>query len=129
MKKDDSMLQHIAVEITDKSKATLFFSEILGLEKQKSSTLPSTLNRTIFGNEEEVEIEVWSDDRLSLEVFITGKPVSPSYRHICLAVPDMAAFLEKCTRHKVPTITAKKGDKEIIFIKDFSGNLYEIKEA
>jgi len=123
------MLQHIAVEVADRSKAALFFSEILGLTKRSASTLPATLNEAIFGNAEAVEMETWSDDRLSLEVFITGRPVSPSYCHICLAVADRAAFLEKCSRRGVPIITAKKGDKDLYFIKDFSGNLYEIKEA
>ena len=123
------MLQHIALEATDSAKAALFFTEILGLTKQKSSTLSAPLGLALFGNDEEVPMEVWSDDTLCLEVFITGKPVSPLYSHICIGVPSLTAFLEKCIGHEVTIITAKKGDKEIVFIKDFSGNLYEIKEA
>ena len=123
------MLQHIALEVTDSAKAALFFTEILGLTKQKSSTLCAALNRELFGCDEDVDMEVWSSDTLSIEVFITKTPVSLSYSHVCLGVPDIPAFLEKCTAHGVTIITAEKNNKEIIFIKDFSGNLYEIKEA
>ena len=122
------MLQHIALEVADPEKGARFFTEILGLTKQKSSTLPAALNRALFGFSEDTAMETWSDGALTVEVFITGTPVSPSYSHVCLGVPDIAAFLEKCAAHGVPIITAPKGDKEIVFIKDFSGNLYEITE-
>ena len=123
------MLQHVALEVVETKRSALFFAEILGLSKAKAITMSKQLNRDIFGNDEEVEMETWENEHLCLEVFVTGKSVKPSYQHLCLAVPDKKTFVSRCAAHDVTVITAKKGEKEILFVKDYSGNLYEIKEV
>jgi catechol 2,3-dioxygenase-like lactoylglutathione lyase family enzyme len=121
------MLQHIAIEVTDSAKAEQFFTHVLGLTKRKSATLTPGLNHALFGNNTPVDMVVYGNDDLCIETFVTGCPVTPSYQHICLLVPDKGRFLDTCRAHDVTIITAQKGDKELLFIKDHSGNLYEIR--
>lgn len=121
------MLQHIALEVTDSAGADRFFTGVLGLAKQKSATLEPALNHALFGNNTPVDMVVYGNDDLCIETFVTGCPVTPSYQHLCLFVPDKSRFLDTCRKHDVTIVTAKKGDKELLFIKDPSGNLYEIK--
>ena len=123
------MLQHIALEVADGEKAALFFTEILGLERLKSMTLSPQLNSALFGKEEQVALETYGNGQMCVEVFITGRAPAPTYQHICLSVPDKAMFIAKCKAHGVTIITAQKGDRELLFIRDFSGNLYEIKAS
>ena len=120
------MLKHVALEVNDRNQAALFFTRILGLSKTKSSTLSTDLGRALFGKSDTVEMETWANDDMCLEVFITDSPAPATYRHLCLSVPDREAFVANCKSNDVALITAQKGDRELLFIKDFSGNLYEI---
>ena len=123
------MLHHVALEAQDRHKSERFFTQILGLSKTKTMTLSPTLNSAIFGREEQLDLETYANEHMCVEVFITGRTVAPTYQHLCLAVPDQNAFAEKCKANDVVVITAQKGDRELLFVRDFSGNLYEIKEA
>jgi catechol 2,3-dioxygenase-like lactoylglutathione lyase family enzyme len=121
------MLQHVALEVHSLESSEAFFTEVLGLVKTKSSVLSPELNRAIFGKDESIELVTYANEHLSVELFVTGRPTAPAYRHLCLAVPDKQLFAAKCEQHNCKVITAKKGEKELMFVKDFSGNLYEIK--
>lgn len=123
------MLQHIGLEARDKGTAARFFVDVLGLEERKTATLSPELNFAIFGVDEPVTMVVYGNEEMSVEVFLSGSPVSPSYQHACLVVPSRETLLERCRRYDVPVITVPKGDRELLFIRDFAGNLYEIKET
>ena len=45
-----------------------------------------------------------------------------------LDVNNMEAFLKKCEAMKVEIIKVTKGESVVIFIKDYDGNFFEIKE-
>ena len=119
------MLQHIGLESRDKGTADRFFVEVLGLEEKKTATLSPELNLAIFGMDGPVEMVVYENEKMSVEVFLSGSAVTPSYGHACLVVPKRETLMEKCRKHDLPVITVQKGDKELLFIRDFSGNLYE----
>jgi hypothetical protein len=68
------------------------------------------------------------DEHIHFEVFI-AKHISTIQRqieHQCLEVDDLGAFIEKCRSMEVEVALIPKGDKTLIFIKDFDGNLFEI---
>ena len=123
------MLQHIGLESRDKDTADRFFAAVLGLEEKKTATLSPELNFAIFGMEGPVEMVVYENEQMSVEVFISGNTVPASYGHACLVVPDREALMKRCRTHELPVVTVQKGDKELVFIRDFTGNLYEIKEG
>ncbi len=121
------MLQHIGLESRNKETADRFFVDVLGLKEKKNAILSPELNFAIFGMEGPVEMVVYENEQMSVEVFISGNTVPPSYGHACLVVPNRKMLMERCRTHDLPVVTVQKGDKELLFIRDFSGNLYEIK--
>jgi len=52
---------------------------------------------------------------------------SPKIAHTCLEVDNFEVFLENCSRLNVDVARIPKGDKILTFIRDFDGNLFEIK--
>ncbi|MBU1487784.1 VOC family protein [bacterium] len=121
------MLNHIGLEVTDKEKARIFFEEILGIPKVRGFTLSSDLAYAIFGRREEVETETFTKEDISFEVFIAKERANLIYAHTCLEVQNREEILAKCKSYGLTPNIVKKGEKELLFIRDFSGNLFEIK--
>jgi len=123
------MLKHIALEANDRREADIFFTEILGLKKTNSLTISAGLNKAVFGIEKEMAVENFEREGLRLEVFITGrKKIDLSCDHVCIEVENKEEFIKKCEKHDIKTNIVKKEGKDLLFARDFSGNLFEIKE-
>lgn len=122
------MLRHIGLQYRSKKDAETFFNKILGLPMQRTFTMSRELGKSIFGIEEEVGVEVFGNGEVVFEVFIGEVPKKLSYEHICLEVPDKEEFICRCKNHGIEPKIISKGDKDLLFIRDFSGYLYEIKE-
>lgn len=122
------MLNHIGLQYPDKLQVETFFGKVLGLPKQKEFTLPAELSQAIFGLDESVEVVAYGDDNFKFEIFITGSPKAFNYEHIGWVVANKTEFIELCKKNGIEPIIAIKGEKELLFIRDFAGYLYEIKE-
>ncbi|OYD14604.1 hypothetical protein CH333_06780 [candidate division WOR-3 bacterium JGI_Cruoil_03_44_89] len=122
------MLRHIGLQYRSKEDAETFFNKILGLPMQRTFTMSRELGKSIFGIEEEVGVEVFGNDGVVFEVFIGDAPKRFSYEHICLEVPDKEEFISRCKNYGIEPKIVRKGNKDLLFIRDFSGYLYEIKE-
>jgi len=122
------MIAHLGLEGEDEHKTDEFYLEVLGMSKKDGFVLSAVLGKSLFGVDKEIEILNYSKEDLFLEVFITGKKQQNAYTHLCIEVDDRKAFIENCAKHGIePTVGLKQG-REIIFIKDFTGNRFEIKE-
>jgi catechol 2,3-dioxygenase-like lactoylglutathione lyase family enzyme len=121
------MFHHIGLEVTDKEKAQIFFEEILGIPKVRSFIIGTDLAEAIFGQRKEIEVENFAKEDINFEVFITDKKVNPFYTHVCLVVQNRQELIAKCKTYGITTNIVKKDDKELLFITDFSGNIFEIK--
>lgn len=124
---DKPLIQHIALEYNEKSKADLFFCTVLGLPKVKSITLPKELSTTIFRIAAPVDIEIYGDDRARFEVFICNTKRHVTYEHVCLEVPDKDEFLTRCEKYGLKPFFVEKDGKQLLFVRDFAGYLFEIK--
>jgi catechol 2,3-dioxygenase-like lactoylglutathione lyase family enzyme len=124
----DNMINHIGLQYPDKSKAETFFEKVLGLPLQKEFTVPSELSLAVFGLDQSVEVIAWGDDNFKFEIFITGNQKVKNYEHIGWPVSNKAEFIERCKNNGIDPIIAKKGEKELLFVRDPAGYLYEIKE-
>jgi catechol 2,3-dioxygenase-like lactoylglutathione lyase family enzyme len=120
-------LHHVALHCGNKDKAALFFTQILQIPKVKSFSVSSQISQDIFGVDESVAVDVYDNGRIRFEIFITKKQ-TPTYIHTCLEVTDSSALLKRCNKNGLQPIVIKKDGKDLVFIKDFSNNLYEIKE-
>jgi hypothetical protein len=121
-------IKHIGIQYNDRESARIFFKEILGLEFKKTFTLSSELSNDIFGISEYVTIDVYQNDDSYFEVFLTNNITKNSYEHICLEIESKNQLIDKCKEHGLEPIVINKNGKTLLFIRDFSGNLYEIKQ-
>ena len=122
------VIKHVGLIYNDRTSAKTFFVDILGLKFKKSFTLSKDLTKNIFGISEDVAIDVYENDKSYFEVFITEKISRIHFEHICIEIDSKRRFIEKCKKYGLKPIIVKKNLKTLLFIKDFSGNLYEIKE-
>jgi catechol 2,3-dioxygenase-like lactoylglutathione lyase family enzyme len=118
---------HVALQYSDREKAEIFFKKILLLALKKTFTLSKKLSKDIFEINKDVIVDVYSNNDAYFEVFITKTKTKYNYEHICIEVDDIEDFVKRCKNYKIEPKYIKKGNKELIFVRDFSGNLYEIK--
>jgi hypothetical protein len=86
------------------------------------------LSYKIFGKNQDVIIDVYGNEQACFEVFISKEQINKGYEHTCIEISDKEEFIKKCNMYGIELIFVKKGTKILLFIKDFSGNLFEIKE-
>lgn len=123
-------LNHVGIISNSRELAERFYHDFLGLTMTKEGVLPPALSEQIFSVSHAVTMLVYEKDGIKLEIFICPecKQPSPDFRHIGLYVNDLASLLEKAREFGVEHITGHKGSRTVHFLKDFSGNLIEIKE-
>jgi hypothetical protein len=119
---------HVALLYSDRKKAKIFFTKILLLNHTKTFTLSKELAYDIFGISKEVTVDVYSNEEAYFEIFITEIQPDYSYEHTCIEIDDKEEFFKRCKDYEIKPKFVKKGNKTLMFIKDFSGNLFEIKE-
>ena len=122
-------LKHVGLTSSSEEKADAFYADLLGLTKSDSKALPFELSKAIFNVDSELLMINYQDEQVHFEIFVTGPHGGNSRKiaHTCLEVDNLEVFLEKCRRLNVDIARIPKGEKELIFIKDFDGNLFEIK--
>ncbi|MCD6375049.1 MAG: VOC family protein [Caldisericaceae bacterium] len=123
-------INHFGVLNSTDEEARIFYSQILGLKEEYSFEIADNLAQKIFNLKKCFKVIVFSNDNLKFEVFIsqeTSNLFSP-INHICLEVDDRQEFVEKCRKLGVEVVETNRSGRKLIFVKDFSGNLFEIKE-
>ena len=125
---EKTTLQHVALQYTDSKKADIFFTNILGLTLEKEFCISEDLSNEIFKIRENVDIKIYENKDVTFEIFISKKPKVTGFEHTCIEIQDKEKFLERCNKYDIKPIFVKKGEKTLLFVKDFSDNLFEIKE-
>ena len=125
-------LKHVALTSSSEKKADAFYNNLLGLTKSEPQTLSLELSKAIFNLDTEMVMINYFKENVHFEIFITGhnegdKGNSLKINHTCLEVDKLEVFLEKCLSLNIDIARIPKGDKTLTFIKDFDGNLFEIK--
>ena len=123
------LLRHVGLTCSSEENSDRFYRDLLGLEKSGPKTLPTELSRAIFDIDAELPIINYMDNNVHFEIFISGQYGHPGghIEHSCLDVGDLKSFLKKCREMGVEISQIPKGDKTLTFIKDYDGNLFEIK--
>jgi len=120
-------MQHVALQYAEKEKADIFFKEILGLDFIKDFKLSVELSKQIFDVSEEVDVFVYGNEDVVFEIFITPHTTDYVFNHVCIKVPDKEDFVKKCEKNNLKPFFVEKGDKKLLFTKDYFDNLYEVK--
>jgi len=124
------ILQHMALTCSSEKRSDRFYKNLLGLEKSEPKILPRPLSKAIFNVDSELMMINYQGEQVHFEIFITGHPINAGRQieHVCLQVNDIQNFLKKCRDLDVETSQIPKADRTLTFIRDFDGNLYEIKQ-
>lgn len=125
------LLRHVGLTCSSEENSDKFYKDFLGLEKSGPKTLPAELSRAIFYLDADLKMINYMDDNIHFEIFITNQSnrSQRQIEHLCLEVDDLPGFIEKCRSMGVAVALIPKGEKTLTFIKDFDGNLFEIKRS
>lgn len=123
------ILRHAALTCSSEKKSDRFYKDLLGLEKSEPKILPESLAKAIFNVDAQLPMINYRNDQVHFEIFITRQPVNTNRQiaHVCLEVDALQHFLKKCHDLDVKVSQIPKGDRTFTFIRDFDGNLFEIK--
>lgn len=120
-------LLHVALQYTDEEKADIFFGKVLNMEVVREFTLAAGVSDAIFGIRDEVKVKTYADSNITFEIFFTKIIPKIGYEHICISVGDKKNLIEKCRKYGIEIVCLNMKNKEYLFMKDYSGYVYEIK--
>ena len=123
------ILRHVGLLCGSEENSDRFYKDLLGLTKSKPPALPLELSKAIFNIDSELVMINYQDGNSHFEILITGgsRGNNRQIAHVCIEVDNLEVFLEKCRSLNLDVARIPKGDKTLTFIKDFDGNLFEIK--
>ncbi len=121
------VVTHIAVQSANEKNADIFFQHILGCTVDRQFSLSADMSEKIFNIRKQCFVKTYKFGDMIFEVFITDKVAHVQYEHICLCIRNIQKFLGKCRTYDIKLMSLKENGKEYLFIKDFSGYVYEIK--
>jgi catechol 2,3-dioxygenase-like lactoylglutathione lyase family enzyme len=123
------LLRHVALTCSSEKNSDRFFKTLLGLEKSEPKILPLHLSKAIFNVDTELRMINYLNEHTHFEIFITDHSINHIIQvaHVCLEVDDLQGFLKKCRDLEVDVSQIPKGDRSLTFIRDYDGNLFEIK--
>lgn len=124
-------LHHIAMVCSSIERADRFYEGVLDLKKIKSGTLDREFGEQLFDISQECEMILYGNEDFRIEVFVTvsDPKMKLPYVHVCLEVNDRKSFAKKCEEVGLTVKRIPRGDYLIVFIEDYDGNLFEIKES
>jgi hypothetical protein len=124
-------IEHIAVAANSERDCDKFFIELLGMKKARSFSVSADLMSRFFGVHKDQNFIKYENENFSIEVIITAdnSKAKDIFTHSCLSVKDKDFIIQKAQSMSFPTIKVPRKDSKeyYLFVKDYFGNLYEIK--
>ena len=123
-------IHHIAVVCSSRENSDRFYKGLLGLKEIKSAVLDKDLSGQVFGIACESQLILYGNDGIAVEVFVPSTAFTKvhTFAHLCLEVEDRGKFADSCLAGGVVVKKLPRGDSYLIFVEDYDGNLFEIKE-
>jgi extradiol dioxygenase family protein len=124
------LLNHVGIVNNSEEQADRFYGEFLGFDKTRTFLVSADLSGQLFSAAREIRVLVFEKDGIKLEIFICKEceAPAPDYRHIGLFLENLSETIENAQKAGVKHIIGTTGEKTVHFLKDFSGNLIEIKQ-
>lgn len=121
-------IHHVALECISQQAAETFFTKVLGIPKVKSSVLPREITQSIFHVDKPVPMETYDNGVVRFEVFLSAEPRIGFFSHIGIEIEEQSAFIARCHAEGLSPFVIEKGGKQLLFVRDFSNNLFEVVE-
>jgi catechol 2,3-dioxygenase-like lactoylglutathione lyase family enzyme len=127
---DDIKFVHTGLAASSEENADRFFIDILGLEKSEPKLIDRKLTYALFEINDELLMIRYKGGTVDYEIFIYQEYNAPEKQiaHSCIKVNDLEKIVNKCKDAGLKVIEVPKGAGVIIFISDYDGNLFEVKE-
>ena len=121
--------KHTALVCSQEENADRFYQQLLGLEKANPKVLPRSLAKAIFNIDAELTIINYTGAGIHFEIFIAQGQACNDQKiaHTCIEVDDHRLFLDACRNLDISVNQMQKGDKVLLFVRDFDDNLFEVK--
>ncbi len=128
---EPSRVLHAAVTVSSEARAERVFARLFGLELVKVFEVGPELCMALFGFAGEARARVYGTSGASVEVFVCAEmpPMGRRFEHVCLVLDDLPAVVDRAPALGLQVRTFRKGDKEVVFLRDEDGNLYEVKQG
>lgn len=122
------MLLHLALTINDATDIGNFYQEVLSFSLLRQFSIPAETTQAIFHTDEATDVYLLKQESLQLEIFISNQQEERIFSHLCLAYPSARLLYEKAVKRGYPAYVRHHPVSDTFFIRDKSGNLFEIKE-
>lgn len=123
-------MNHIGVVNGNEDEATRFYRDFLGLEMTRRTVVPAELSSQIFSFARNLPMIVFERAETKVEVFICRECLrpSPDISHAGFFVDDIVGTLDRARQAGIEVIRGITAEKTVYFVKDFAGNLIELKQ-
>ena len=122
-------LNHVGIINRSEEQVLKFYVDFLGLKKTKESFLAPALSEQLFSVSKELKVLVVENEGIKIEVFISDfQPENPNFTHFAVMVDSLSELTERAKQFDAKVIIGKHKDKTVYFLKDFSGNIIEVKQ-
>lgn len=123
------MLRHIGIQISDIIEIENFYIDILGFREFDRFNLRDTVAKEVFGTEKPIIVSRLKQFNLILEILVHPSQAAPSLNHVALEFWKAADVIHLAQSAGYKVIEFKKENGSMArFVRDKSGNLFEIKE-
>ncbi len=121
-------LEHIALTINNHDEIIDFYHKVLEMKTVKAFTLNSELSTTIFGIKKGVHVYLLKKDDLIFEIFVSPVKISHGYSHVCFSTSKREVLIQNAIKLDYEVIQIEREYSDLVFLKDKSNNIFEIKE-
>ena len=124
------MIVHTAVVVPSKDSAVSLFENLFGMERLYEFDIPREAFETLFQISTEAHAMVYNAGNTQIEVFIIPGFVRPKhdFSHTCIAVTDRMKVIQAAADLGCDVRQFHRQDATVVFLKDPTGNLFEIKQ-
>ncbi len=127
-KKEIKMLNHIGITINDISEIKNFYIDVFGLEIKRNFILEASISDKIFNIKKDTEVTLVGKDDFTLELFLDKVKNEHTFQHICIIFEDRKQVIKKAHNSNYSCTIIKREPFDIVFIKDNSNNIFELKQ-
>lgn len=122
-------LEHVALNITDQKEIEGFYCDIFGMSEIRHFILNKNLAMEIFGIEKETTVYQLKKNEIFLEIFLIPERFENGFSHLCISISNREEIANKADQNGYSCMRLKRGNSDMIFIKDKSGNIFELKQS
>lgn len=121
-------INHVALNIHDRTDVNAFYGAVLGLKEKRKYELGSEYASAIFGfGSYSIPVILMGNEYMAFELFINTCAERQALEHICIEMDDREHVFAMARDSGYKTIRFERQNHDLLFIEDHSGNMFELK--